>query len=341
MEPHHYIYLLQEREFIKSGESIYKIGRTQKEHLIRFAQYPKGSSLLFQMRCRDGVRIEAWLLKIFKDAFIQRLDIGKEYFEGRSSMMMELIYQTIKLDNRPCNKVDDTIDDNTSDDEDTIEDNTIDDTTIENVIMPTVHSEFSQLSTDDKYKVVSLTIHLSQFQHEFNIPLFETNLVDDIKYYHQIMHTDNDVIRIVISGIYLLYYDNLNLYKMVSNATKRVELYNTLHEQESFSLTTLKFFQIIVLINTIKQCLSNVPSDAISIAFLNKLHDIKPSLSASDFKLCLNLPPIQEVDAYNTFVNDTYGWDNANINSLVREFSNEEICAIHTAFVELERSYST
>ena len=46
-----YIYLLQEREFIKTNENIYKVGMTKQENLKRLKQYPKDSVLLFQMIC--------------------------------------------------------------------------------------------------------------------------------------------------------------------------------------------------------------------------------------------------------------------------------------------------
>jgi len=48
-----YIYLLQETEFIKTKETIYKVGRTSTNNLTRFNQYPKNSLLLFQMICKD------------------------------------------------------------------------------------------------------------------------------------------------------------------------------------------------------------------------------------------------------------------------------------------------
>ena len=48
-----YIYLLQEREFIKTNEKIYKVGKTKQKNLSRFYQYPKGSILLLQMMCDD------------------------------------------------------------------------------------------------------------------------------------------------------------------------------------------------------------------------------------------------------------------------------------------------
>lgn len=64
-----YIYLLQEREFIKTNESIYKVGMTKKENHTRFKQYPKGSVLLFQMICDDCKNIENRVICMFKKIF--------------------------------------------------------------------------------------------------------------------------------------------------------------------------------------------------------------------------------------------------------------------------------
>ena len=38
-----YVYMLIEREFIKTKENIYKIGETGKENDIRFKQYPRSA----------------------------------------------------------------------------------------------------------------------------------------------------------------------------------------------------------------------------------------------------------------------------------------------------------
>jgi hypothetical protein len=91
-----YIYLLQEREFIKTKEPIYKVGMTKKENHERFNQYPKGSVLLFQMICDDCKNIEKHVINIFKEKCIQRKDIGNEYFEGDYIIMIDNIYLTIK-----------------------------------------------------------------------------------------------------------------------------------------------------------------------------------------------------------------------------------------------------
>ena len=94
-----YIYLLQEREFIKTKEYVYKVGMTKKENHERFNQYPKGSVLLFQMICNNCKNMEKLVLKKFKETFKQRKDIGNEYFEGEYKDMIDIIYLTIKNNN--------------------------------------------------------------------------------------------------------------------------------------------------------------------------------------------------------------------------------------------------
>ena len=94
-----YIYLLQEREFIRTKDNVYKVGMTRKENYERFKQYPKGSVLLFQMICNNCKSIEKLVLKKFKETFKQRKDIGNEYFEGEYKGMIDIIYLTIKDEN--------------------------------------------------------------------------------------------------------------------------------------------------------------------------------------------------------------------------------------------------
>lgn len=91
-----YIYLLQEREFIKTHEPIYKVGMTKQDNHARFKQYPKGSVLLFQMICTDCSNTEKQILKSFRKQFSARKDIGAEYFEGKYNDMIDVIYSTIK-----------------------------------------------------------------------------------------------------------------------------------------------------------------------------------------------------------------------------------------------------
>lgn len=93
-----YIYLLIEREFINSGENVYKIGRTTQQNDARFRQYPKGSVLLFQSICSECCSIEKKILTIFCKEFKQRKDIGIEYFEGSSVVMLKCLLDIINQD---------------------------------------------------------------------------------------------------------------------------------------------------------------------------------------------------------------------------------------------------
>lgn len=86
-----YIYLLQEREFIKTKENIYKLGKTKQENLKRIQNYPNGTKLNIQLECENCDINEKNLIIIFKQKFIQRIDIGTEYFEGNPDAMRKII----------------------------------------------------------------------------------------------------------------------------------------------------------------------------------------------------------------------------------------------------------
>jgi hypothetical protein len=90
----HYIYLLREREFVKSNEDIYKIGKTKQENLARFNSYPNSSQLLFHMICSNCDKIERNIINLFKRKYIIRGEIGKEYFQGNLNYMLnDIIYE--------------------------------------------------------------------------------------------------------------------------------------------------------------------------------------------------------------------------------------------------------
>lgn len=86
-----YIYVIQTREFVASNKNIFKIGKTGQPIQKRHNQYPKGSVLLFVIPCVDCSALERTIINIFKEKFIQRRDLGTEYFEGNlQSMIVEI-----------------------------------------------------------------------------------------------------------------------------------------------------------------------------------------------------------------------------------------------------------
>jgi hypothetical protein len=86
-----YIYLLQEREFIKTNESIYKIGKSKQEFNKRINGYPKQSHVYLQIYTNNVDAYEKILLDIFSLNFTKRTDIGNEYFDGDVKHMLKII----------------------------------------------------------------------------------------------------------------------------------------------------------------------------------------------------------------------------------------------------------
>lgn len=86
-----YIYLVQEREFMKTKEFIFKVGKTAQKPYRRMQAYPKESRLLLTIIVNDCSRAEYEILKIFRSRFKQRIEIGDEYFEGDPIEMIDVI----------------------------------------------------------------------------------------------------------------------------------------------------------------------------------------------------------------------------------------------------------
>jgi len=99
-----YVYLIQEREFFQSNQSIYKVGQTKQPNFERFSQYPKGSQFLCQLCCDDCISSEKMIIQLFKSKYIHRKDIGNEYFDGNYKNMRDDIANIVKLNNSNINK---------------------------------------------------------------------------------------------------------------------------------------------------------------------------------------------------------------------------------------------
>lgn len=95
-----YFYILQEREFIKTNENIYKIGRTSKCNILdRFKQYPNNSILINYWKVKNMYKFESLIKIKFDLVFKRRIDIGYEYFEGDIDKMVD----TIEDEHKICN----------------------------------------------------------------------------------------------------------------------------------------------------------------------------------------------------------------------------------------------
>jgi hypothetical protein len=91
---YHYIYLLQEREFLNTD--IFKVGRTCQVDFRRFNSYPKDSKLVSYVTVKDSIKMEKIILDDFKRQFKLRSDVGREYFQGDSMLMIKNIMKVVE-----------------------------------------------------------------------------------------------------------------------------------------------------------------------------------------------------------------------------------------------------
>jgi hypothetical protein len=87
-----FLYMLREREFLKTGEKIYKVGKTTQDLYKRISKYPKNSELILAIKFDDCHTAETELLKRARLQFTPRRDIGSEYFEAEEKELMKLFY---------------------------------------------------------------------------------------------------------------------------------------------------------------------------------------------------------------------------------------------------------
>lgn len=83
------LYIAWLREFIVAGIWILKVGRSI-DTALRINAYPKGSRILAQLPVSRMLDAENMLVGLCKTAFIQRTDIGTEYFQGSAYDVVDM-----------------------------------------------------------------------------------------------------------------------------------------------------------------------------------------------------------------------------------------------------------
>ena len=95
----HHLYCLIEREFIKSGEKIYKVGKSV--HLSqRMNSYPKGSVIISIFKVNDCHMTEKLLLKRLDQelSFRNAREIGREYYEADLTSLLKIFIEVCMSD---------------------------------------------------------------------------------------------------------------------------------------------------------------------------------------------------------------------------------------------------
>ncbi len=186
-----YIYLIKVREFIRTNEEVFKVGKTTQENLNRFGTYPRGSRILFLRVCVNCHIIEKEVIEIMKTKYIHKKEYGNEYFEGDFKKMINDINKVI-------------------DKYYALEDENNEDTPVNFEIKD---DEVNNLDTHDfKDKIKEQKKQLN----EKNIP----SLLSIFNKKYEITENSNDVI--VCSEIYKMFYDKKEITaELLNNGVKK------------------------------------------------------------------------------------------------------------------------
>ena len=85
-----HLYVIKEREFIKTKENIFKIGKTINI-VNRMPQYPKQSRVYIMFYSTNIDDMEKYIIEQFDKRFTKRVDIGAEYYEcDQNELLMDM-----------------------------------------------------------------------------------------------------------------------------------------------------------------------------------------------------------------------------------------------------------
>lgn len=84
------IYLVSTREE-DVDQNVYKVGRTSRTMFARMKGYSPSAKCWFEMKVDNHIKVETMVIRKFKVTFINRRDLGKEYFEGDRKKMIAIL----------------------------------------------------------------------------------------------------------------------------------------------------------------------------------------------------------------------------------------------------------
>jgi hypothetical protein len=91
-----YFYIFQLREHVRLNENVYKIGKTERDIVQRFKEYPKGSKMILGIINKNCSDFEMKVKNHLKTICIHRTDCGEEYFEGSINKILQEVLNLIE-----------------------------------------------------------------------------------------------------------------------------------------------------------------------------------------------------------------------------------------------------
>lgn len=229
-EDFNYIYLLQEREFIKSNENVYKVGKTKQTIQKRLKNYAKGSKLLFFMECNNCDIMEKEILKLFKEKFKLRAEFGTEHFEGNKNEMIKILFDKIYEDiltNNNCKNNEVTKNDNVNNNEVTKNENVnkneiTKNDNINNTLSKNVKVEIEK---NEKIKVIKSLINILDNKNKIKQDKIQNNKLIE----NEVQDIDN-VDNIQCEIFETIYVNNIKRFKCPCGKTFQRKLFLHNHQ---------------------------------------------------------------------------------------------------------------
>jgi len=96
------LYLMQTRECYDANNEVYKIGQS-KNIYNGIQQYPNGSYVFFVIESLESKKHKDKVINLLKSNFTQKLNYGKDFFEGDKDILISLIVSYVSLFNTRYN----------------------------------------------------------------------------------------------------------------------------------------------------------------------------------------------------------------------------------------------
>lgn len=291
----HYIYLIQTREFIKTNEPVYKIGKTTQAGMNRMKQYPKGSRIILFMKCKNCHDLE----RIIKEKFIKkyriRRDIGSEYFEGDEEQMYWTIIHLLIKENIKTDENSDEesamSDSNTSDTDRSSDDKEDSDNMKEEEIVVSSYEDYM------KYSKIREIIIISKKTHEGYLRFDHTTW----RHLHNIKHAERNG-QETLDGFIRTYSNHTStLFRDI--VTNKIGTFTDMKDSRHLCLVNINYRYDSIIKDIIEKCYQEHPNE-----FVPQYHQFFVGTSLTGKGYCTQLFDAKDVEFYpiEHYINGKY-----------------------------------
>lgn len=93
-----YVFLVQEREFLRLNEQTYRVGKSTSPINRLLSHYPSGSRWILFCNVSDCHKVFDCICNVFDHLFEKRLEYGEHYYSGRLEAMKREFFMCVTND---------------------------------------------------------------------------------------------------------------------------------------------------------------------------------------------------------------------------------------------------